>query len=135
MYNSTIVLCMHLIVMNHLCSHFDSHVSTFCFILCTQRFVPGNVHPLGLSFSTLWIQHSSQGKLGPDLGSLQASLYWKLNGVVVYFFFSSHNRCMGYAAGGRVVFVNAELHTLAEDATPDFVFKTGFDAGTPPYCR
>jgi len=33
------------------------------------------------------------------------------------------------------VFVNAELHTLAEDATPDFVFKTGFDAATPPYCR
>ncbi|KAL0038297.1 hypothetical protein WJX77_001140 [Trebouxia sp. C0004] len=37
--------------------------------------------------------------------------------------------------GGRVVFVNAELHTLAEDATPDFVFKTGVNAATPPYCR
>lgn len=33
------------------------------------------------------------------------------------------------------MFVNAELHTLATDATPDFVYKTGSDAGTPPYCR
>ncbi|KAL3163188.1 hypothetical protein ABBQ32_009592 [Trebouxia sp. C0010 RCD-2024] len=37
--------------------------------------------------------------------------------------------------GGRVVFVGAELHTLATDATPDFVYKSGPHTGTPPYCR
>lgn len=42
----------------------------------------------------------------------------------------------GYpVAGGRVVFVGAELHTLAMDATPDFVYKSGPQAGTTPYCR
>ena len=35
-------------------------------------------------------------------------------------------------AGGRVVFVNAELHTLASDATPDFIWKKD---GLPAYCR
>ncbi|KAL3134509.1 hypothetical protein ABBQ38_006360 [Trebouxia sp. C0009 RCD-2024] len=34
--------------------------------------------------------------------------------------------------GGRIVFVNAELHSLATDATPNFVYKSG---GTPAYCR
>ncbi len=84
-------------------SHFDFHLSydlCFCndarvpfnymfvvmtmmhFIFCKLRFSLGHVHPLGLSFCTLWIQysscsssHSSQGKLGPNLGSSQASLY------------------------------------------------------------
>lgn len=37
--------------------------------------------------------------------------------------------------GGRVVFVGAELHTFAMDATPDFVYKSGPQAGTTPYCR
>ncbi|KAK9818067.1 hypothetical protein WJX72_006567 [[Myrmecia] bisecta] len=34
--------------------------------------------------------------------------------------------------GGRVVFVNAELHTLANDATPDYAYKGKGDQG---YCR
>lgn len=33
------------------------------------------------------------------------------------------------------MWVNAELHTLATDATTDFVYKSGFSAGTPAYCR
>lgn len=34
--------------------------------------------------------------------------------------------------GGRIVYVNAELHTLAKDASPDFKYS---DAGTQAYCR
>ena len=36
-------------------------------------------------------------------------------------------------AGGRVVFVNAELHTLATDASPDFVYSSSSDV--QPYAR
>ena len=36
------------------------------------------------------------------------------------------------SAGGRVVFVNAELHTLADDATSDYVDNGKNDQG---YCR
>lgn len=37
--------------------------------------------------------------------------------------------------GGRVVFVNAELHTLSTEATPDFKYKSGNNASQVPYCR
>ena len=37
-----------------------------------------------------------------------------------------------FHAGGRIVYVNAELHTLAKDASPDFKYS---DAGTQAYCR
>ena len=36
-------------------------------------------------------------------------------------------------AGGRVVFVNAELHTLATEASPDFVYSGSSDV--QPYAR
>ena len=41
--------------------------------------------------------------------------------------------CTPRCAGGRVVFVNAELHMLANDASPDFNY-TGND-GQPAYQR
>ena len=34
-----------------------------------------------------------------------------------------------------MVFVNGELHLLAEEASPDFVFKDGSNNGVPAYCR
>ena len=37
------------------------------------------------------------------------------------------------SAGGRVVIVNAELHTLADDATPDYMYKGKGDAGYDRY--
>ena len=108
MHNSSTGLYMHLIVMIHLCNHFDSHISTF------------------VSYSVHSAFFRARPYSGPELQHSVKTLQ-QLR--------SSHSRCTGYAAGGRVVFVNAELHTLAEDATPDFVFKTGVNAGTPPYCR
>ena len=39
----------------------------------------------------------------------------------------------GDPAGGRVVFVNAELHTLATEASPDFVYSSSSDV--QPYAR
>ena len=57
-------------------------------ICCTQRISPGRVDPLVM-----------------------------ISGILAYSTAAdkSHTGCMGYA-GGRVVFVNAELHTLAADA-------------------
>ena len=34
-----------------------------------------------------------------------------------------------------MVFVNAELHTLSTEATPDFKYKSGSNASQVPYCR
>ena len=38
----------------------------------------------------------------------------------------------GDHAGGRIVYVNAELHTLAKDASPGYTYS---DAGSEAYCR
>ena len=35
-------------------------------------------------------------------------------------------------AGARIVYVNAELHTLAKDASPDYTYS---NAGAEAYCR
>ena len=41
-------------------------------------------------------------------------------------------RSIGNPVGGRIVYVNAELHTLVKDASPDYTYS---DSGNEAYCR